>query len=238
MWDHLHHLFAVPTLDAHFWSALAGIIWIDLLLSGDNALVIAMVCNQLPERQRRIGMVLGAGAAVGLRVVFAVLIAELMGVGGLSLLGGLFLLYIASKMLLDDGAHGEHKPAMSLGGAIATIAIADAGMSLDNVMAIAGLSRGSDGAAWLMAFGVLLSIPLVIGGAALISTLLKRFPALIWAGAALLGWVAGGIIAEDPYVVAFLKADPHALHHALAVVGLLYVVTMGWAARRSEASVA
>lgn len=118
-----------------------------------------------------------------------------MGVKGLSIAGGLFLLYIAIKMLIDGGGHGDTKPTTSLWGAIVTISIADAGMSLDNVMAIAGLSHGSDGAAWLMAIGVLLSIPLVIGGAAIISTLLARFPWLIWAGAALLGWVAGGIIA-------------------------------------------
>lgn len=227
MWEHLHHLFAVPTFDAHFWSALAGIIWIDLLLSGDNALVIAMVCNQLPERQRRVGMVLGAGAAVGLRIIFAVLIAELMGVKGLSVLGGLFLLYIAGKMLLDGGGHGEQRPATTLLGAVVTISIADAGMSLDNVMAIAGLSHGSDGAAWLMAIGVLLSIPLVIGGATILSTLLTRFPWLIWLGAGLLGWVAGGIIAEDPLVRGSVSGDHHLWHAALASAGVLLILAIG-----------
>lgn len=216
--------------DPQFWAALAGIVWIDLLLSGDNAVVIAMVCRQLPPRQRAIGMTLGAGAAVGLRVVFSFFVASLIAIPGISIAGGAFLLYVAAHLVMASDEEGsEHKPSTTLLGAISTIAIADAGMSLDNVMAIAALSHGN---VILMAFGVLLSIPLVIGGSAIISTLLGRFPILKWAGAGLLGWVAGGIIASDPYVADLLKAGPHALHYALAGLGLVYVVTLGLAARR------
>lgn len=216
-------------MDANFWAALAGVVWIDLLLSGDNAVVIAMMCSRLPPAQRRMGIVLGASAAVGLRIVFAFCVAWLMAVPGLSLVGGLFLLWVAAKLVIDHGAEDEEtKASTTLLGAVATIAIADAGMSLDNVLAIAALSHGNF---WLMAFGVLLSIPIVIAGSTLISGLLARFPVLIWAGAALLGWVAGGIIASDSYVKAYLKPvarmDDHALHYGLAAAGLALTVAVG-----------
>lgn len=216
-------------MDPHFWAALAGIIWIDLLLSGDNAVVIAMVCRQLPARQQRIGMVLGAGAAVGLRIVFAFIIAWLIAIPGLSLIGGLFLLWVAAGLVMSggDGAH-DAKPTKTLLGAVVTIAIADAGMSLDNVMAIAALSHGSVA---LMAFGVLLSIPIVIAGSALISGLIARFPILVWAGGGLLGWVAGGIIATDPYVTGLVGFDAHHLHYAAAIIGLILVLGAGFLAQ-------
>lgn len=216
-------------MDANFWAALAGIVWIDLLLSGDNAVVIAMVCSRLPPAQRRMGIVLGATAAVGLRIVFAFGVAWLIAVPGLSLVGGLFLLWVAAKLVIDHGAEDEETEASStLLGAVTTIAIADAGMSLDNVLAIAALSHGN---LWLMAFGVLLSIPVVIAGSTLISGLLTRFPVLIWAGAALLGWVAGGIIASDRYVKTFLMPylplDEPMLHYALAAAGLALTLAVG-----------
>ncbi|WP_342148024.1 TerC family protein [Methylorubrum sp. SB2] len=216
-------------MDANFWAALAGIVWIDLLLSGDNAVVIAMVCARLPPAQRRMGIVLGATAAVGLRIVFAFGVAWLMAVPGLSLVGGLFLLWVATKLVIDHGADDEEtEPSSTLLGAVTTIAIADAGMSLDNVLAIAALAHGNF---WLMALGVLLSIPVVIAGSTLISGLLTRFPVLVWAGAALLGWVAGGIIASDNYVKDYLK--PHvplnesAFHYGLAAAGLALTLAVG-----------
>lgn len=219
-------------MDPQFLAALAGIVWIDLLLSGDNAIIIAMVCRKLPESQRRIGMVLGASAAVGLRIIFAFLVAWLMAVPGLSLAGGLFLLIVAAKLIIDAQDEDTNRPPRAtLLGAVVTIAIADAGMSLDNVMAIAALSQGS---LTLMAFGVLLSIPIVIAGSTLVSTLVARYPFLVWAGAGLLGWVAGGIIAGDRYVVTTLQAEPGVLHYASAAVGLVLVLAFGLYARREN----
>lgn len=184
-------------MDQLFWVALLGIVWIDLLLSGDNAVVIALVSRQLPPNQQKWGIIGGTAAAIGLRVVMSFFAAYLLGVPGLSILGGAFLLLVAAKLLMDEeGGGNELKPAMTIWAAVGTIAVADASMSLDNVMAIAALSHGS---VLLMAIGVLLSIPLVIAGAAIISTVIERFPILTWAGAALLGWVAGGIIAADPW---------------------------------------
>lgn len=210
--------------DTTFWLALLGIIWIDLLLSGDNAVVIALVCNKLPPEQRKWGIVGGAGAAIGLRVIFSFFIAWLMAVPALSIIGGAFLLYVAAKLLMDaeDGEAGHAQPTTLLA-AITTIAIADVGMSLDNVMALAALSHGN---VVLMALGVILSIPLVIAGSTLISGLIERFPMLTAAGAALLGWVAGGIIVSDPYVL-----GPHAssvMHYGASIIGAAVVLISGY----------
>lgn len=206
-------------MDTMFWAALLGIVWIDLLLSGDNAVVIAMVSRQLPANQQKWGIIGGTVAAIGLRVAMAFFAAELLGVPGLSLIGGAFLLYVAAKLIMgDDDGEGSLKPAVTLWAAITTIAAADASMSLDNVMAIAALSHGSMA---LMAFGVLLSIPLVIAGAAVISKIIERFPVLVWAGGALLAWVAGGIIAADPW------AAPYIDHYLAAVTAVAVVIVVG-----------
>jgi YjbE family integral membrane protein len=207
-------------MDTMFWAALLGIVWIDLLLSGDNALVIAMVSRQLPANQQKWGIIGGTVAAIGLRVAMAFFAAALLGVPGLSLIGGAFLLYVAAKLVMGgDEDEGSLKPAVTLWAAIGTIAAADASMSLDNVMAIAALSHGSQ---LLMALGVLLSIPLVIAGAAIISKLIGRFPVLVWAGGALLAWVAGGIIAADPWAV------PYVDHYMTAAACVVAVLVVGW----------
>lgn len=183
--------------DPAFWIAVGQIIWIDILLSGDNALVIALACRGLQERQRFWGMILGAGAAVLMRVIFTGIVATLMVLPYLKLIGGLALLVIAAKLLVpDDEDEGEGiKAAASLIGAIQIIVVADVVMSLDNVIAIAAAAKGN---AALLIFGLAVSIPLIIAGAAIIMALLTRFPALVWAGAALLGWIAGNVIATDP----------------------------------------
>jgi len=182
--------------DPAFWIAVGQIIWIDILLSGDNALVIALACRGLQERQRFWGMILGAGAAVLMRVIFTGIVATLMVLPYLKLIGGLALLVIAAKLLVpDDEDEGEGiKAAASLIGAIQIIVVADVVMSLDNVIAIAAAAKGN---AALLIFGLAVSIPLIIAGAAIIMALLTRFPALVWAGAALLGWIAGNVIATD-----------------------------------------
>ncbi|WP_315740005.1 TerC family protein [Bradyrhizobium sp. SZCCHNR1093] len=206
-------------MDHLFWVALLGIVWIDLLLSGDNAVVIALVSRQLPPSQQKWGIIGGTAAAIGLRVVMSFFTAFLLNIPALSIIGGSYLLKVAADLLIGGDEAGEPDAASTLRAAIITIALADASMSLDNVMAIAALSHGN---MLLMALGVLLSIPLVIAGSAIISMVISRFPALTWAGAALLGWVAGGIIAADPL------ASPYLNHYAASVVGLLIVLAVGW----------
>ncbi|WP_315768580.1 MULTISPECIES: TerC family protein [unclassified Bradyrhizobium] len=206
-------------MDHLFWVALLGIVWIDLLLSGDNAVVIALVSRQLPPSQQKWGIIGGTAAAIGLRVGMSFFAGLLLNIPALSLIGGAYLLKVAADLLIGGDEAGAPDAASTLKAAIITIALADASMSLDNVMAIAALSHGN---MFLMALGVLLSIPLVIAGSAIISMVIGRFPILTWAGAALLGWVAGGIIAADPL------ASPYLNHYAASAVGLLIVLAVGW----------
>jgi YjbE family integral membrane protein len=224
-----------------FWVAALQIIWINILLSGDNAVVIALACRGLQGSQRRWGMILGAGAAILLRVVFTVVIAQLMGLPFLKLVGGVALLWIAIKLIVPDAAHGEDsvKAGESLWRAVRIVAIADIVMSLDNVIAIAAAAKGNMG---LIVFGLVISIPMIIAGAAILMAVLDRFPILVWAGAALLGWIAGEIMIEDPATIRVLGEDlVHRYVYFAAAAGALFVVALGWLmlrARRPAAEVA
>jgi YjbE family integral membrane protein len=181
-----------------FWLNLSKIIWINVLLSGDNALVVAMACRSLEPRQRFWGMLLGTLAAVVLRILFTVLIATVMGLPYLKLVGGLALLVIAAKLLVPDAEElGDVGAASHLLAAVQIVVVADIVMSLDNVVAVAA---AADGSLPLLIFGLASSIPLIIAGAALIMALISMLPILIWAGSALLGWIAGDVIATDPAV--------------------------------------
>ena len=185
-----------------FWVAVGKIIWINVLLSGDNALVIAMACRNLEPKQRFWGMILGAAAAVILRIIFTGIVATLMGLPYLKLVGGLALLVIAAKLLVPEEEDEDGvKSASHLWAAIQIVVIADIVMSLDNVIAVAAAANGS---VPLLVLGLAISIPLIVAGAALIMALLTRLPILVWAGAALLGWIAGEVIATDPAVVPVL----------------------------------
>lgn len=219
-----------------FWVAVGKIIWINILLSGDNAVVIAMACRSLPPRQRFWGMILGAGVAVGLRIVFTVIIASLMTMPYLKIAGGLALFYIACKLLVPDESHGEMEAADHLWRAVRMVAIADIVMSLDNVIAIAAAAGGS---LLLLIFGLAVSVPLIIAGAALIMGLLDRFPILIWAGAALLGWITGEVLATDPAVEPMLVSrfgaeGAHQVELASAAVVAVLVLVVGGLWRRSK----
>jgi YjbE family integral membrane protein len=185
-----------------FWVAVGKIIWINVLLSGDNALVIALACRGLEPKQRFWGMILGAAAAVILRIIFTGIVATLMGLPYLKLVGGLALLVIAAKLLVPEEEDEEGvKSASHLWAAIQIVVIADIVMSLDNVIAVAAAANGS---VPLLVLGLAISIPLIVAGAALIMALLTRLPILVWAGAALLGWIAGEVIATDPAVAPVL----------------------------------
>ena len=181
-----------------FWVALGKIIWINVLLSGDNALVIALACRGLEPRHRLWGMILGAGAAVFLRIIFTGIVATLMELPFLKLVGGLALIVIAAKLLVPEREDEEGvESASHLWAAVQIVVIADIVMSLDNVIAVAAAANGS---VPLLVLGLAISVPLIVGGAALIMAVLNRLPILVWAGAALLGWIAGDVIATDPAI--------------------------------------
>jgi len=187
-----------------FWVALGKIMWINVLLSGDNALVIALACRGLEPRQRLWGMILGAGVAVILRIIFTGIVVTLMELPYLKLVGGLALVVIAAKLLVPDEEDEEGiKSASHLWAAVQIVAVADIVMSLDNVIAVAAAANGS---VPLLILGLAISVPLIVAGAALIMALLNRLPILVWAGAALLGWIAGDVIATDPAVHPKLQA--------------------------------
>jgi YjbE family integral membrane protein len=196
--------FQAEMLQPAFWIAVGKIIWINVLLSGDNALVIALACRGLAPRQRLWGMIFGAGAAVVLRIIFTGIVASLMELPYLKLVGGLALLVIAAKLLVPEQEDEEGvESASHLWAAVQIVVVADIVMSLDNVIAVAAAANGS---VPLLILGLAISIPLIVAGAALIMAVLNRLPILVWAGAALLGWIAGDVIATDPAVHPKLQA--------------------------------
>ena len=232
-----------------FWLASVQIIWINVLLSGDNAVVIALACRMLPPRQRLWGMILGAGVAVVLRIIFTGIVAQLMTFPFLKLIGGILLLWIAVKLVVPEESHGEGKveAADNLWRAVRIVAIADIVMSLDNVIAIAGaaetagmkialLTTAADpaGVAYvvkmtLIIFGLTTSIPLIIAGSAILMAMIDRFPILVWAGAGLLGWVAGEIIIKDAWVASYLGSElVHRYEYWAASAGVVFVIVLGW----------
>jgi YjbE family integral membrane protein len=187
-----------------FWLAVLQIIVVNLLLSGDNAVVIALACAGLSPQHRRWGVVIGAGVAVILRIVFIGIVAQLMTMPYLKLAGGLALLLIAAKLVVpDEPDKSKVQAAAHLWRAVMLIAAADIIMSLDNVIAIAAVAQGNF---LLLAIGLVVSVPLILIGAALVMALIERFPIFIWAGAGLLGWVAGEVMITDPAVSARLMA--------------------------------
>lgn len=225
-----------PVMEALFPQVikLLGIIWINIILSGDNAVVIALACRGLPEDKRRIGMILGAGVAVGLRIVFTIVVAALLATPFLKIVGGLLLLWIAVKLLNGDDEEGGVKETDRLWHAVWTVVVADAVMSLDNVLAIAAVAQDSTA---LLAIGLAISIPLIVAGAALIMALLDRLPLLVWAGAALLGWVAGEMLISDPWLVEQLGQElGHKAEIPTAIIGAALVLAIGYVSRQRTAT--
>jgi YjbE family integral membrane protein len=219
--------------------AVVKIIGINIILSGDNAVVIALACRNLPPRQRRWGIFLGAGAAVVLRIIFTVLVQFLFNVPWLKLAGGLLLFWIAVKLLVGDEEAGDDKVAggSSLWEAVKIVAIADIVMSLDNVLAIAAAAEAAppEQRLWLIVMGLVISIPLVVAGSTLIMGLLTRYPVLVWAGAALLGWIAGELIATEPalteHVAAigtYLGLSAKFVLRSFEGIGAAIVLVVGW----------
>jgi YjbE family integral membrane protein len=218
------------------WGALGAIIVANILLSGDNAVVIAMAARSLPPQQQRKAIVYGSAAAIVMRIVLTIVAVQMLQVPYLKILGALALLWIGIQLLLDSEEEGEVKETGTMGAAIRTILIADLVMSIDNVIAVAAAaSRAPEHYRLiLLIIGLATSIPLIIVGSTLLMKIMERFPIIITAGAALLGWLAGEMFATDPAIADWLKAN---LAHAHLVLGIgcavLVVVVGKWLHHRA-----
>lgn len=230
------------SINPEFIAALIQIVWINIILSGDNAVVIAMACRDLPPQTRKKGIWLGAAAAIGLRVIFSFIVTFLMDLPFLRIVGGVLLFWIAIDLLKSDEDHGkEIKGHDKLFHAVKTIAIADVVMSLDNVLAIAAVAKDD---VTLLVVGLLISIPLIIAGSSIIMGAIKRFPILLWAGAGLLGWLGGGMIANDAWLAPHLTSlvlplpQPFDIDLTAAVLGAAMILVFGyWLKSRQPADV-
>lgn len=221
------------SFDSAFWTALGQIIGVNIILSGDNAVVIALASRNLPERYRNKAIFAGSAGAIILRIIFSIFVVELMTFSYLKLIGGLLLLWIGVKLIIPEDEHGDGvQGASNLWGAIRTIVIADAVMSLDNVIAIAAAARGDF---MLLVIGLAISIPLIIVGSQLILRILVRFPILVVAGGGLLGWIAGEVIVTDPALLPWVDANAAWLHFWAKPIGAAVVIAIGktLAARQS-----
>ncbi len=208
-----------------YLASLMGIVVIDLVLSGDNALVIGMAARRLPSHRRRLAILLGGAGAIGLRVLFAAVAALLLGIPLLQAAGGLLLLWIAWKLLRDHEATHEVAESVSVLGALRTIILADVVMSLDNILAVAGASHGS---LELLLFGLMLSMPLILFGSSLVASLMNRMPWLELVGAGVLAWTAGVMILEDAIVGSLLAGVvPLSLLLPMALTAALLVPSLG-----------
>jgi YjbE family integral membrane protein len=222
-----------------FWLAALEIIVINILLSGDNAVVIALACRNLPGRQRTWGIILGAVGAIVLRIILTFFAVTLLGLPWLKLVGGLLLLWIGVKLIADEeGGEGEGEAKVQasdrLWAAVRTVVVADLVMSIDNVLGVAAAAKGSLA---LLVFGLVVSIPLVIAGSQIILALIERFPVLILAGGGLLGYVAGEMIVEDAALAPWIEATAPWLHWILPVAGIVAVIGVAkWVQRRQVAS--
>ncbi len=224
--------------NADFWIGLVKIIWINIILSGDNAVVIALAARALPPAQQKQAIVLGSAAAVVLRIILTVVAVKLLALPFLQIVGGLLLLWIGIQLLGDqDDEDGDGKPDQKKGSlmvAVRTILIADLVMSLDNVIAVAAAAEGN---MVLLIAGLAISIPLVIFGSTLMIKLMERFPVIVTLGAALIGWVGGETIAADVSLRGVLAANPW-LHYMAAVLGAAFVLVVGRAmnARKAQSA--
>lgn len=217
-------------LTAHFWVAVGQIILIDILLGGDNAVVIALACRSLPPQQRTKGILWGTAGAIILRVILIAFALALLQVPYLKLVGAALLIWIGVKLLLpeDDDEHGNIQGSDKLWGAVKTVIVADLVMSVDNVIAIAGAAQGAgeQHQMALVIFGLLVSIPIIVWGSQLVLKLMDRFPLIITLGGMLLGWIAGTMAHTDPAVVNYLPQDK-VWNYGLGIAGALLVLALG-----------
>ncbi len=209
---------------AEFWLGLLKIVWINIILSGDNAVVIALAARSLPPAQQKKAVLFGSGAAVVLRILLTVVAVQLLALPYLQIVGGMLLLWIGTQLLGDEHeGEGESKEYGSLMAAVRTILIADLVMSLDNVIAVAAAAKGS---MVLLILGLAISIPLVIFGSTLMIRLMERFPVIVTLGAALIGWVGGETMISDNFIKPLIQ-DMHWLHYAGPAAGAAFVLLVG-----------
>ena len=216
--------------DNTYWVGLLQIIWIDILLSGDNAVLIALACRRLPEHQRRKAILFGTGAAIGLRIIFAIFVVQLLAVPYLKTVGALLLVWIAVKLILpEDAEEGANVDgASTLPGVIKTIVIADAVMSLDNVIGIGAAAKGHVS---LIVFGLAFSIPLIIWGSTFILKMLDRHQWIVYVGGALLGFIAGELVVTDPALAGYMDGVP-LINWWLPAFGIVIVLVTGYVLRK------
>ena len=210
--------------DVQFWTALLQIIGVNIILSGDNAIVIALACRGLPPKQQKWGVFLGAGAAVVLRILFTAFIAYLLTVEYLKIAGGALLFWIGYKLMIPQQGGDEVDAGGNLWQAVRIVLIADAVMSLDNVIAVAAAAKGDY---VLLILGLAISVPLVVYGATLLIQLLNRFPVIVPGGAALIGYIGGEVIVTDPVWHAWIVSHVRWMHEALPLLGAVLVVLVG-----------
>lgn len=218
-------------LNAAFLIALLKIVWVNLLLSGDNAVVIALAARNLPAAQQRPAIVLGSGAAIALRVVLTLFAMQLLQLPWLKLAGAVMLLWIGIQLLVDSDDAADVRARTTLWGAVLTILAADLVMSLDNVIAVGG--GAPEGLRLpLLIIGLGLSIPLIVFGSTLLLKLMQRFPAIVTLGAALLGFVAGELATTDAAARDWFDSHLHGLDYAVSLSGAIFVVAVGLALSR------
>ena len=217
-------------LTAHFWIAVGQIIMIDILLGGDNAVVIALACRGLPKHQRTKGIIWGTVGAIVLRVILIAFALALLAIPYLKFVGALLLIWIGVKLIAPDeeDSHGNIEGSDKLWGAIKTIIVADLVMSIDNVIAIAGAAQtaGEQHEMLLVIFGLVVSIPIIVWGSQLVLKLMDRFPIIILLGGMLLGWIAGTMAHTDPALVPYIPQD-RAVHYGMGLAGALLVLAIG-----------
>jgi YjbE family integral membrane protein len=226
-------------MTADFWVAVAQIIAIDILLGGDNAVVIALACRKLPESQRAKGIMWGTVGAIVLRVILIFFALKLLAIPVLKIIGALLLVWIGVKLLLpEDDGHGDIAASDKLWAAVKTVIVADFVMSVDNVIAIAGAAESAGAHQMpLVIFGLLVSIPIIVWGSQLVIKLMDRFPVVIVVGGMLLGWIAGTMAVTDPFAIPYLPAEPtgkngamevlDSVRYGAGVAGALLVLALG-----------
>jgi len=217
---------------AQFWADVFKIIVIDVLLSGDNAVVIALACRNLPTQLRNKGIMFGVCGAIGLRVVLTFVAVSLLQIPFLKMIGALLLLWIGVKLLLQEEEHAENKIQADtrLWGAVKTVIVADLIMSLDNVLGVVAAAHGN---VMLLVFGLLVSIPLIAWSSQLVLQLIRRFPFVIYAGGGLLGYVAGEMLLSDSKVAVLLETMPRQIDWMLPTAFAVLVIVSGiWLAAR------
>ncbi|MYN11607.1 YjbE family putative metal transport protein [Pusillimonas sp. TS35] len=220
----------IEFLQTMSWAAVFQIILIDILLGGDNAVVIALACRNLEPRKRMQGILWGTAGAIGLRVALIAFALTLLGIPFLKVVGGLLLVWIGVKLLVpEDDAHGKIQSSASIFAAVKTIIVADFVMSLDNVIAIAGAAQNADPAhqLGLVIFGLVVSVPIIIWGSTLVLKLIDRFPMAVTFGAGLLGWIAGGMLVTDVFVVEKFGEPTTTVKIGAEIIGALVVIGLG-----------